>query len=253
MPLGVVLFDLWGTLVVDDSAAPAVMGRRGAARVRMATEALAKLGFDFDRSRVELAFRAASDEHSAVHAEGRDLSTHGRTELYLRHLDPSLAERLDDQGWRHMHQAILTAALSAPPAAMPGAIAVLDECRALGLRIGLISNAGITPGYVLRQIMESHDLLRRLDHTIFSDEVEVAKPSPAIFQRALEAFRVAPEEAVFVGDQPVLDVLGPRNAGIWSVQIGNLRENGIEPHTRISALVELVPALRGLGLLQPRR
>ena len=169
--------------------------------------------------------------------------------LYLRHLDPTLADRLDDEGWRRMHKAILTPALSAPPGAMRGARDVLIDVKAVGLPIGLISNAGVTPGVVLRRIMDDHGLLEHFAHTIFSDEVELAKPSPAIFEQALDAFGVEPGEAAFVGDQPVLDVLGPRNAGIWSIQIVDLSEDGIEPHARIASLDALVPALRGLGLL----
>ena len=102
----------------------------------------------------------------------------------------------------------------------PGVVEGLDALKALGLPIGLISNAGLTPGVVLRRIMDTHGLLEHFDHTIFSDEVELAKPSEAIFTHALEAFGVEPAEAAFLGDQPVLDVLGPRNAGIWSIQIG---------------------------------
>jgi putative hydrolase of the HAD superfamily len=244
------LFDLWGTLVVDDSGAAATMGRRNAIRLRMASKALATLGFRYELEHIGTAFRAAADEHARIHAEGRDLSTHGRTVLYLRHLDPTLAEHLDDEGWHRMHEAILTPALTAPPALAPGATAVLDECRELRLPAGLISNAGITPGFVLRRIMDEHGLLERLDHTIFSDEVEVAKPSAAIFECALEAFGVEPHEAAFIGDQPILDVLGPRNAGIWSIQVGDLTEDGIEPHARIASLAELVPALRSLGLVE---
>jgi putative hydrolase of the HAD superfamily len=114
---------------------------------------------------------------------------------------------------------------------------------------GLISNAGITPGFVLRRIMDGHGLLEHIDHAVFSDEVELSKPSAAIFERALDAFGVEPAEAAFVGDQPVLDVLGPLNAGLWSIQIGALSEDGIEPHARIASHGELLPALRGLGLL----
>ncbi|MEX2225677.1 MAG: HAD family hydrolase [Dehalococcoidia bacterium] len=249
MQIRVMLFDLWGTLFIDDSAAVSTMERRNAARVRMAAEALAALGFEYDASRIDLAFRAAAEEHAHIHAEGLDLSAEGRTVLYLRHLDPRLAGALDDEGWRRMHEAILTPALLAPPAVMPGAVETLLQVRALGLPLGLISNAGATPGFVLRRIMDDHGLLEHFDHTVFSDEVEVAKPSPAIFEHALDAFDVEPREAAFIGDQPVLDVLGPRNAGIWSIQIGDRSEDGIEPHARISVLSELVPAMRTLGLL----
>jgi putative hydrolase of the HAD superfamily len=249
VPIKVMLFDLWGTLFVDDGVDAKTMQRRSMLRVRMASDVLRDLGFAYDDETIAAAFRAAGDEHSRIHAEGLDLSTDGRTVLYLRHLDPALADQLDDEGWRRLHEAILTPALSAPPGAMRGARDVLLDVKAIGLPIGLISNAGVTPGVVLRRIMDDHGLLEHFDHTIFSDEVELAKPSQAIFDHALDAFGVEPEEAVFLGDQPVLDVLGPRNAGIWSIQIGDLSEDGIEPHARIASLGELVPALRELGLL----
>ncbi|HET6614629.1 MAG TPA: HAD family hydrolase [Dehalococcoidia bacterium] len=249
MPIKVMLFDLWGTLFADDAAEADVSERRSAIRIRMASDALRGLGITYDDATIASAFAAAGDEHARVHAEGLDLSTEGRTVLYMRHLDPALLDRLDDDGWRRMHEAILTPALSAPPGIMPGARDVLLDVKALGLPIGLISNAGLTPGVVLRRIMDTYGLLEHFDHTIFSDEVELAKPTEAIFAHALDAFGVEPAEAAFLGDQPVLDVLGPRNAGIWSIQIGSRSEDGIEPHARIAALGELVPALRALGLV----
>jgi putative hydrolase of the HAD superfamily len=249
MPIRAMLFDLWGTLFVDDANGVATMERRNAARVRMAGDALTALGFRYDAERIDTAFRAAGEAHGLVHAEGLDLSAEGRTVLYLRHLDPALADQLDEDGWRRMHEAILTPALSAPPGMMPGAVEVLSEVKSLGLPIGLVSNAGATPGFVLRRIMDGHGLLGHFDHTTFSDEVELAKPSPGIFEDALDALGVEPAEAAFLGDQPILDVLGPRNAGIWSIQIGSRTEDGIEPHARIATLPELVPALRGLGLV----
>lgn len=249
MPLRVMLFDLWGTLFVDDSTSPDVVERRNATRVRMTAAALASVGLPYEAAQIERAFASAAAEHGRIHADGLDLTAEGRTVLYLRHLDPALADLLDDDGWRRMHEAILTPALAAPPGAMPGAVEALVAVKALGLPVGLVSNAGATPGFVLRRIMEDVGLLEHFDALIFSDEVEVAKPSAAIFAHALDAFGVEAHEAAFVGDQPILDVLGPRNAGIWSIQLGHLSEDGIEPHARIGALSELVPALRRLGLI----
>ena len=148
-----------------------------------------------------------------------------------------------------MHNAVLTVALAVRPIIMPGAAEVLADVKALGLSVGLISNAGITPGFVLRQILQGHGLLQYFDDTIFSDEVELSKPSAAIFEKALDAFGVDAGDAAFVGDQPILDVLGPQGAGIWSVQLGALEEVGIEPHARIETLGGLVPALRSLDLV----
>jgi FMN phosphatase YigB (HAD superfamily) len=241
------LFDLWGTLIIDD---PDRTESRRLRRVAMAKDALDALGFHYETDVVERAFRAASQEHGRIHAEGLDLSTEGRTVLYLRTLDESLPDRLDDDGWRRMREAILTPAGAVPPLPVPGAADTLAEVKSLGLPTALVSNAGITPGFVLRQFLEQYSLIEHLDVLVFSDEVEIAKPSPAIFSRALDDLGVDdPGDAAFVGDQPVLDVLGPRSAGLWSIQFGDLAEDGIAPHARINTLADLIPTLRHLNLL----
>jgi putative hydrolase of the HAD superfamily len=245
--LRLVLFDLWGTLVVHEG--PGEDHGRAAIRVAMAQEALAAIGHEFTTDAIETGFRAAGDALTDVHARGLDISAEARTVLYVERLAPGLGAELDDAAWRALHRAVLTPALIARPLPMPGGVDVLREVKALGLPIGLVSNAGATPGFVLAEIMDGYGLLEHFDHTFFSDEVELSKPSPAIFERALEPFGVAPEEAVFIGDQPVLDVQGPQAAGLWTVQLGDLRADGIEPHARIAALDEFVPALRKLGLL----
>ncbi len=246
MTVRALLFDLWGTLIADPPGASAARARLRAQRVAGELDAL---GRPADVAVIERAFETAGDEHSAIHARGLDLSAEGRTILYLRHLDPGIAPALDEDGWRRMHAAILTPALEVPPAPLDGALDGLRAAAALGLPTALVSNAGLTPGFVLRDLLEGFGMLDYLHVPIFSDEVELAKPAPGIFEHALEALGVEPQDAAFVGDQPVLDVLGPQSAGIWSVQVGDLAEDGIEPDARIGALPQLVAALRGLGLL----
>jgi len=246
MAIQLILFDLWGTLFQH----PGDDHGRGEMRIRGAQQVLADCGLMYELDAIEASFKAAGEELMAIHADGRDISAESRTVLYMRHVDPALGEQLDDEAWRRLHEAVLTTALRARPLAMPGGVAVLREVKALGLPVGLVSNAGATPGFVLREIMGGYGLLEYFDDTVFSDEVELSKPAAAIFERALEPFGVAPDEAVFVGDQPILDVLGPQNAGIWTVQLGHIEEDGIEPHARIGRLDELVPALRRLGLIE---
>jgi putative hydrolase of the HAD superfamily len=248
MTLRLVLFDLWGTLFQHEG--PGEDHGRGAMRVAMAQEALAAAGHAYESATVEDAFRRAAEALAEIHARGLDITAEARTVLHIEHLDATLGDRLDDAALRALNRAVLTTALHARPLAMPGGGEVLREVKALGLPVGLVSNAGATPGFVLREIMHGYGLLEHFDDTVFSDEVELSKPSPAIFERALEPSGVAPDEAVFVGDQPVLDVAGPQSAGLWTVQLGELAEDGIEPHARIARLDELVPALRALGLIR---
>jgi putative hydrolase of the HAD superfamily len=246
MPIRVVLFDLWGTLVIDDRDEPSRAESRGALRARMAGDALAAAGMPYELDRIAQAFDRASEEHGGIHADGRDISAEARTVLYLRHLDETVAERLDEDGWRRMHNAILAPALEVPPRPIDGAVDALASVKSVPLPAGLISNAGVTPGYVLREILMRYGIWQHLDDAIFSDEVEMTKPTTAIFEQALDAFGVAPDEAVFVGDQPVLDVLGPQSAGIWTIQVGDLHDDGIEPHVRITSVADVMAGLRQL-------
>jgi putative hydrolase of the HAD superfamily len=241
-----VIFDLWGTLIYDD---PEISEQRNQLRLRSAEETLAALGHTYEAADIEAAFLAAGTELARIHGTERDISMRGRTVLYLRHLDDNLAERLDSDAWLRLDEALLTPALTHRPPMLAGAGELLAALKASGLSVGLISNAGITPGVVLARLLDDMGLGRHFDVTIFSDEVELSKPAPAIFAHTLDELGLAPDEAVFVGDQPVLDVLGARRAGMWMVQIGDLPPEGEEPHARIDTLDELMPVLRSLSLI----
>jgi putative hydrolase of the HAD superfamily len=133
---------------------------------------------------------------------------------------------------------------------MPDAPATLAAIKSLGLPTALVSNAGVTPGFVLRKVLDGFGLLSGLDLLVFSDEVELAKPAEGIFRHALDELGIEAADAAFVGDQPLLDVFGSRRAGMSTVQIGDKQPiEGAEPHARIDALSELLPALRELRLV----
>jgi putative hydrolase of the HAD superfamily len=246
-----VFFDLWGTLIIDE---PVAGERRRVLRIDRAHQALRDLGLEYPREDIEAGFIAAGLAHERLHGEGLDLSARGRTVFYLQHVDDRLPDRVPDAAWDTLDYAVLTPALDHLPLIMPGADDALRMVKERGLPVGLISNAGATPGYVLREILQGFGLLHHLDVAVFSDEVELAKPSPAIFEKALEMLGVDARDAAFVGDQPVLDVLGARRAGMWMVQIGDVEPEADapekdEPHARIAALDELDAALVRLGLI----
>ena len=54
---------------------------------------------------------------------------------------------------------------------------------------------------------------------VISGEVNQRKPSPKIFNRALQALGVDASETVFVGDMLDLDVKGPKSVGMKTVLI----------------------------------
>ena len=95
--------------------------------------------------------------------------------------------------------------------------ALLEALRGRGLKLGIVSNA-FDPGWLLHRDLEQMGLAERLDFSVFSSEVGKRKPHPAIFERALEALDVKPEDAVFVGDRLYEDVRGAGELGMTTVQ-----------------------------------
>ena len=95
--------------------------------------------------------------------------------------------------------------------------ALLEALRARNIRLGLVSNA-FDPGWLLHRDLDELGVGQRLDFAVFSSEVGMRKPHPAIFRRALEALEVSPEEALFVGDRLYEDVRGAGEVGMTTVQ-----------------------------------
>ena len=67
----------------------------------------------------------------------------------------------------------------------------------------------------LCSILRGHDLLGRFRSVVLSSEVGAAKPHRRMFDEVQSRFAVAPERCLHVGDEPVNDVEGARNAG-WA-------------------------------------
>jgi HAD superfamily hydrolase (TIGR01509 family) len=247
-PLRAVVFDLWGTLVTDT---PELSREREKARLEGLAWALASAGLSYGPAEVERAHRKAAEESQRLQAQGRDLPSAERAALFLRQLDRELAACATPELLAALGRSPIEAARRFPPRLIPGAVETLEAVRRAGRVTGLISNTGATPGPALRPVLAGHGLLALLDVATFSDEAGECKPAPGIFRRTLSTLGVEPAEAVFVGDTPELDVVGPQQVGMWTVQVGELERDGVRPHARISTLSELPAALRSLGFSVP--
>lgn len=69
-----------------------------------------------------------------------------------------------------------------------------------------------------------------------------AKPEPEIFLAACDALAVAPQEAIYVGDDPILDVQGAQNAGlrtVWMNRFSDTLPSHVQPTASCTNLLEL--------------
>jgi len=113
----------------------------------------------------------------------------------------------------------------------------LKELTNRGLTLGLISN-------VVQDMESTYEELGLRPYLAFkvtSSEVGCDKPDPEIFLAALKKAQVKPEEAIYVGDQYDLDVVGARGVGMKAVLIDrNDFFTDISDCPRIRSLTEIV-------------
>jgi putative hydrolase of the HAD superfamily len=58
---------------------------------------------------------------------------------------------------------------------------------------------------------------------VISGEIGVAKPDQKIFRYALERAGVSPEEALYVGDSPVYDIVGAKGVGMMMAWVNRAK------------------------------
>ena len=127
---------------------------------------------------------------------------------------------------------------------------LLDALRERGLKLGLVSNA-FDPAWLLHRDLELMGLAERLDVAVFSSEVGLRKPHPAIFERALEAVGVPAENALFVGDRTFEDVRGAAELGMTTVQAlwfrADEHPDGAEPDYQAFTQLDVLNIARRLA------
>jgi putative hydrolase of the HAD superfamily len=127
--------------------------------------------------------------------------------------------------------------------------ALLDSLRDRGLLTGLVSNA-FDPGWLLHRDLEDMGLAERLDAAVFSSEIGLRKPHPAIFEEALSRLEVEPEDALFVGDRRYEDVRGAKELGMTTVQAFWFRadddERGLDPDFEAFTAMDVLNVVRRL-------
>lgn len=100
---------------------------------------------------------------------------------------------------------------------MPDARATLEQLRAAGFRLGLLSNTWWAAAWHDADLA-THGLAELLDTVVYTSDLAHSKPHPSVFHEVAARLDVAPEACVMVGDRVVDDVggaLGAGMRGIW--------------------------------------
>jgi HAD superfamily hydrolase (TIGR01509 family) len=99
----------------------------------------------------------------------------------------------------------------------PSAAETLQALAAMGLRLGMISNA--TSHQLVVDIARRHGIARYFDPIVTSMGHGRTKPHPEIFRHVLERWNMPPDAAVMIGDTLGADILGANTVGMRSILV----------------------------------
>jgi putative hydrolase of the HAD superfamily len=234
-----VLFDLGNTLFYDNAAAwPEVYARAEAALWR----ALRKAGVRVSPAELYGKPDTLLNYYYALRGPGIEEPGTLRVlrDLLARHqvvaLDSSVARALrtmyavTQTNWRVEKDAVPT----------------LRALAARGFRLGAVSNGSDHLNAL--ELLDKARLRQSFEIVLTSAAHGRRKPDASIFQAALDHFRVAPREAVMIGDNYQADILGARALGLRTIWLTRripppLSIQSVVPEVTIGALAEVPGAL----------
>nr|WP_237266025.1 HAD family hydrolase [Tolypothrix bouteillei] len=121
-------------------------------------------------------------------------------------------------------------------------ISILHQLRQTH-QLGVVSNIWST-SELYRKEFERVGIAHLFDAIVFSSDYGCIKPSPRLFEKAVELLAVEPSKIVFVGDSLKYDIAGAQAVGLSTVWINryskDLNESSVCPDFTIEHLQELL-------------
>ncbi|HOQ31513.1 MAG TPA: HAD family hydrolase [Candidatus Hydrogenedens sp.] len=223
----VVTFDLWDCLFIDDSDEPkrakAGLQTKKVSRREILYNALSKIA-PIDRILVDTAFDVVDAAFRKVwHDQLVTWTVAERVSVLLEGLGRSLPKNIFDEivvSYEDMEVQYM-------PDPVPGAVDALRKLREQ-YKLAIISDAIFTPGRNLRILLKEAGMYPFFDYFVFSDEIGVSKPHPAVFEAVARHFDIELQNIVHVGDRPHNDILGPQAVGARGVLLTAVKERPLD-------------------------
>ncbi len=248
--LKAVTFDLWDTIVYDDTDEPkrAAQGLRSkkAERRHLVWDALDRIQ-PIDPAAVDLAYDTADAAFNAVwHDQHVTWTIAERLQVILNGLKRDLPEA-DFAGLVAAHE---TMEVEIYPEAIEGVGEAIEDL-ARRYKLCIVSDTIVTPGTGLRDLLAKHGLRDHFSGFAFSDEVGRSKPHRAMFDSAAEQLGVGFAEMVHLGDRDHNDVKGSQALGMKAILFTASRDQDkarttadavCERHADLPAIVDRLSA-----------
>jgi len=216
MAIKAITFDLWDTLIDDETDEPKrkAQGLRSKfdERRHLVWEALNAIE-PIDMAQVDLAYNTADAAFRTVwHDQHITWEIADRIDVVLRGLGrglpPDVFARIVKE-----HEEM---EVRIPPDTIAGAREALEDLAGR-YRLCIVSDTIVSPGRCLRDLLEIHDLKQYFSGFAFSDEVGHSKPHRSMFESAASQMGCEIPEMMHIGDRDHNDVKGPQALGMKAV------------------------------------
>ena len=235
-------FDLWQTLIFEvDGSATSHLRRE--ARTGLTASELGRLGVDVEIDVIRDAFKTLSEEITGGHDHGFDQPYEDWISILVERLAPGLSERVGSDAVTEIGRLVDHTFIDSPPVLLDGSTEMLRDLAGRGLRIGLISNTGLTSPQTYEVWFKQLGIFEYFDFLAFSNGQSVAKPDPAIFRTTVTELGVIESHALHVGDNLHTDVAGAAAVGMSTVWVrGGISspvETTVKPNYAVDSIREM--------------
>ena len=210
-----ITFDLWDTLVHDDSdenhrAAKGLRSKRDERRHLVWAALNAESPIELEA--VVLAYDAIDAAFNKVWKEHHiTWPITERLELIVRALN-----RPRPKAWDALVQTTSIMEVEMPPD-------IIEQCQetlqalSQDYQLAIVSDAIVTPGKELRRLLGNHQIVDYFSAFAFSDEVGHSKPHSDMFTTVLSEMKLSPNEVVHIGDRDHNDIKGAQAMGMKAI------------------------------------
>ena len=210
-----VTLDLWETLLLEREGDSK---QRNMMRCDSLSRALKEIGLHISNRQFALALKEMSAWLASFWEVEKEV-THSDQIRFLIKSASGGSILMKDEWFERLSSAYVSPFFELPPHLNPETSELLRWLKKRDKRIGLISNVGMTPGFALRRFLGGQRVGRYFDSMIFSDEVGLRKPNPAIFHLASHRLGARPDEVVHIGDDLRSDIWGAKKAGFKAIYL----------------------------------
>jgi len=220
-----VTFDLWDTIIVDESDEPKRVAKGLLSKYLTRRELVWKFLQEHkpvNRELVDVSYAAADAAFRKVwYDHSFTWSVNERLEVVLKGLDRTLP----DEGMAELVRLHEEMEFEVQPDLAPGIVDAIKDLHGR-YKLGVISDTIFSSGRVLRQLLQANDLEHYFDVFIFSDEAGCSKPDPRTFTAAAKGLGIDITKIVHVGDRDTKDIKGPQMLGAKGIYTTVVNDRG---------------------------